>query len=96
MDDIIAPVQSAFVPGRLITDNILLACECMHKIKNCKKAKTGYCAVKLEEDRVEWIFLERMMKRLGFHDNFVSLIMACVRSIKYRVRYNDQETEGFV
>jgi hypothetical protein len=36
-----------------------------------------------------------MLTRLGFQSEFVDLIMACVRSVKYKVRYNDHETNGF-
>jgi hypothetical protein len=100
LDDIISPVQSAFVPGRLITDNILVAYECMHKIKNKKIGKEGLCPIKLVMhkvyDRVVWVFLEKMMARLGFHMEFVDLLMACVRSVKYKVRFNDQETKEFL
>ena len=38
----------AFVPGRLITDNILMAFETMHCIDQRKKGKEGLMAIKLD------------------------------------------------
>jgi hypothetical protein len=100
LPDVISPMQSAFVPGRLITDNVLVAYECIHAIKNKRSGVNGTCAVKLDMhkvyDRVEWVFSKNLMRKLGFADRWIDLMMACVGSVRYQVRFNSEETEMFV
>ena len=37
LDGMISPTQSAFIPGRLISDNALIAFECMHSLNTQKR-----------------------------------------------------------
>ena len=34
-------------------------------------------------NRVEWIFLEQLMQRMGFHGRWVDLVMATIKSVSY-------------
>ena len=58
---IISSNQSTFVKGTLVSDNILMAHECMHYLKNKRAGTLFEMALKLDMskayDRVEWSFL---------------------------------------
>lgn len=94
LDEIIGQEQSAFVPGRLITDNVLVAYESIHALKKKRRCKGVFCAIKLDMlkayDRVEWHYLEAMLNKLGFAKRFIQLIMKCTTSVRFTVKVNGE------
>lgn len=94
LPSIISKNQSAFVPGCLITDNVLVAYEALHSMNSRMRSKKGYTAVKFDMqkayDRVEWTFLEAMMRAMGFEERWISLIMNCVKSVSYSLLVNGE------
>lgn len=75
-------ITKCFISGRSITDNIIVGFEMLHWMRNRRSGRTGYAALKLDMskayNRVEWGFLQAMMKRLGFKDSWVKKIINCV------------------
>ncbi|KAL2231031.1 UNVERIFIED_CONTAM: hypothetical protein Sindi_1697500 [Sesamum indicum] len=90
LDKIISPCQGAFIPGRSIGDNILLAQELF----------TGYnqmrlpprCALKVDirkaYDTVEWDFLLAVLQLFGFPQTFTKWIEECVTTASFSIGLN--------
>ncbi|CAM8995263.1 unnamed protein product [Rhodiola kirilowii] len=99
LPEVISVEQSAFIKGRLITDNFILAHECSHYIKKLTKGKKVFGSLKLDMskayDRVDWHFLKHVMLQLGFSEVWVRRIMHYVSSVRYCVRVNGSVTEFF-
>ncbi|XP_062028872.1 uncharacterized protein LOC133744858 [Rosa rugosa] len=87
LPSLIFPYQSAFVPGRLITDNILVANEIAHFVHNKREGGEGFMAWKLDlskaYDRIEWTFLRKVLDRFGFNHGWIEMVMQCISSVRY-------------
>jgi hypothetical protein len=99
LPEIITPNQSAFVPGRLISNNILIAYELTHYLLNKRDGNVGFAAIKLDmskaHDRMEWCLLEKMIRRMGFNEQWIALIMECVTTVRYQVKVNGELSASF-
>ena len=58
-------------------------------MKNYKYGSLGYMALKLDMsktyDRMEWGFLEILMRRMGFCERWIGFIMVGVRTVMYSI-----------
>ena len=92
LPSIITEHQSTFTKGRLISDNILVAFETFHSLQNFRGGNYGYMALKLDMskayDRVEWSYLEGIMRKMGFRERWINLVMGCVKIVSYSVLVN--------
>ncbi|XP_019183755.1 PREDICTED: uncharacterized protein LOC109178674 [Ipomoea nil] len=99
LDHVVSQTQSAFVPDRLLTDNIILAGEVGHFLRTKTGGLQGWAALKLDMakayDRMQWAFLEGMVRVLGFDNGWVDLLMLCVTTVEYTILVNG-ETAGLV
>ncbi|XP_074300279.1 uncharacterized protein LOC141631518 [Silene latifolia] len=86
LDGLIKFEQSAFIPGWLTSDNAIIAFESFHFLKSHHHGRKGYMSLKLDMskayDRVEWVFVERVMVKMGFAPRWVEMIMRCVRNVR--------------
>ncbi|GAU30144.1 hypothetical protein TSUD_360370 [Trifolium subterraneum] len=92
LDKCVSQEQSAFVEGRSILDNALIATEVIHALKRKTKGRRGELALKIDisktYDKVDCGFLRGVMTKMGFTDVWIRWVMMCVSSVNYSVLMN--------
>ncbi|GKB41077.1 hypothetical protein Tco_0886019 [Tanacetum coccineum] len=78
--EVVSDNQSAFVPGRRISDNILITQELMHNYHRIRGPLRCVFKVDIQKayDTVDWAFLENILVCFGFTNTMIRWIMVCV------------------
>ena len=88
--------QCAFVEGRLLLENVLLATELVRDYH--KPSASSRAAIKLDIakafDTVSWSFIENTLRAMNYPDMFVTWIMRCISTAAFSVSVNG-ELAGF-
>ncbi|KAL0289800.1 UNVERIFIED_CONTAM: hypothetical protein Sradi_7064800 [Sesamum radiatum] len=87
---IIDQSQNAFVPGRSISDNIMLAQELLAGYNQAKLPPR--CTIKVDiqkaYDSVEWDFLLQSLKMFNFPAQFIGWIEQCISTVMFSISLN--------
>ena len=82
--------QSAFVKGRLLMENVLLASELVKDYH--KDSVSSRCVMKIDIskafDSVQWPFLLQILVVVGFPERFIHWIKLCVTTPSFSVQVN--------
>ncbi|XP_026430517.1 uncharacterized protein LOC113327553 [Papaver somniferum] len=97
LSKLISPYQAAYIPGRNIQNNVVIAHELVHTMK--KKDRCDIMGLKLDMskafDRVEWSFLSVVLKRFGFSDHWCQLIFPCISTTSISILLNGSPCNSF-
>lgn len=97
MNDIVDESQSAFVPGRLINNNVLMSHELVKGYS--RKGISPRCMLKVDMRKaynsIEWDHMEQVLRSIQLLGQFVNWIMICMRSVSYSIGINGQHSVPF-
>jgi hypothetical protein len=97
LPDYIHPSQQAFIKGRCISNNIIVAQEIAHSFTLTSWKSLDFM-VKIDLakafDRVEWHFIVAALARKGLHGHFINLVHTCISSPTFSVIINGQSFQS--
>ncbi|XP_074305500.1 uncharacterized protein LOC141640715 [Silene latifolia] len=99
MPFLVGDFQNGFIPGRNISDNVLISHELFQHITRKTKGKKGLLALKIDMskayDRLSWNFIHNTLIHMNFPPAMVSLIMNCITTVSYDIMINGSAGKTF-
>ena len=88
MEKLVNPIQSKFVPGRHITDNIIVTQDIAHSMGKMTR-KNSYMTIKVDlekaYDRLSWDFIFDTLNDIGIPPRLTTVIIKCLLSAKMQI-----------
>lgn len=84
--------QSAFIPSRQISDNILLTQELMRNYHRSRGVAKVAFKIDIQKayDSLEWSFVRQCLVHFGFHNSMITWIMNCLTSPSFMINVNGE------
>jgi len=97
LPSLIDHAQSAFIKGRKICDNVLLAQDLLRDYHKEGGKPRGSAKIDIMKayDTLNWEFLMDLLHTLGFPDTMICWIKACVTSPRYSINFNGESIGYF-
>lgn len=96
---LISQSQSSFIPGRNISDNIIIAQEAIHSMRR-KTGKKGWMIIKVDLekafDKLRWDFIEETLNDARLPPLLIKVIMNCITTSSIQVLWNGSTTDSFL
>ncbi|XP_019255176.1 PREDICTED: uncharacterized protein LOC109233767 [Nicotiana attenuata] len=97
VDLLVGHSQSAFIEGRNILDNVIMAHELIKGYS--QKAVSPICMIEVDirkaYDSVEWSFFKAVLLEFGIPYKMIALIMECVSTVSYTLLLNGGLADKF-
>lgn len=94
--DAIEPNQTAFIKGRLLLENVLLASELVNGYHRTTLSNRATIKLDISKafDTVKWSFITAVLKAMGLPIQFIHWIRICISTASFSVSVNGS-LEGF-
>lgn len=99
MSKLVGPLQSSFIPGRSITDNVIIASEAIHSFGQ-KRRSNGWMVIKVDlekaYDSLSWDFINDTLMDVGLPSFMINIILKSLAGTRARILWNGQPSAPFV